>query len=1084
MSKNRSRGKASSVATLDIESKIAKSKRELQGVKRAISQVKREELDRRGGGLFGKMPSMFVSVPAMLGGAEAYFQEITSASSRAFNNAFGKNKGSRQLQLEAFKSFEQARMHDTKDQVDYITLASTLVPVIAYNLSQALPAFTETSATEIQTVVLGYKNKFAEGDTVKIEDALKAAVDMIGEATPELKIYVTKKASALIYPLNIEYIKARDKMIGVEEFGTTSKAKFLTKPDVLTAYRRYSATVEPPRGVAVPSVIKKEATGSGEDAQAKALIKFFRESSTYSLEDSFAYYREAFNNVASSHTVRKSQEIAKGIKVIGKAFDKFIMALEDSMYDDSVPEARELKNNYFDYVSPTSSADDFLTATALLEQARNPEPMVIKSVGGKVDLDALGFNTFSSLDLIDILRETSVANVSAADSEIWTAFHKIQQLNEELMSEALSVAEQQEVNTALAAAIAEATEESKLDIVDDTFKDFANDTLKDVVDGIVTSFNKEFATEISASGEIATHGADIGNYIASVINNMFAGNTVSDTVVTASLTGTTNWSLKAESNLELKDVALLDLADGESLDIYIENESDSSLDQFASRECELLIESIRGLFIENKLKLSLFSEIENFLRDAALEAQEIFDSIHMDASRREDIAIFRSNPGGGFGYLGQTGIGALALVGTHAVTALTQRFANNQGSTEGFKFYASEYLPALAAAGAGAYMYHKEERADIGLPLIGGAIGSVLLRMLTRRYVNKDNFVSKYILGYLGAAPAELIGDKTLGRINLEVDAPILIAQANAILTSSNVASAISGSTELAKAQADAMANIAILQDKNKSYADQIKAYQDLEANCKALGTALATATVKAVSQVTAQIPQVQVNPQINTNAMNLLAQSQEEASIRAGLQQVTPATEPAMQGYIEDANTEMYQYPRMYAAPAGLGKYVSTHMHDPFYSYNPPTELTFGQAEKMLQQGYQLAGYDHQEAMEILQTAQPLGAHELQAEGLGGYVNETIIRATPASAQKLQNAGVADAVGQSSVVPNSYLMKIGTTGEEGPITPEYNPSLPSGVFAPQQIEPAQYSESVASGLFSRGAFASRLPSAEDGFDY
>jgi hypothetical protein len=98
--------------------------------------------------------------------------------------------------------------------------------------------------------------------------------------------------------------------------------------------------------------------------------------------------------------------------------------------------------------------------------------------------------------------------------------------------------------------------------------------------------------------------------------------------------------------------------------------------------------------------------------------------------------------------------------------------------------------------------------------------------------------------------------------------------------------------------------------------------------------------------------------------------------------------------------------------------------------------------------------------------------------------VNETIIRATPASAQKLQNAGVADAVGQSSVVPNSYLMKIGTTGEEGPITPEYNPSLPSGVFAPQQIEPAQYSESVASGLFSRGAFASRLPSAEDGFDY
>jgi hypothetical protein len=204
--------------------------------------------------------------------------------------------------------------------------------------------------------------------------------------------------------------------------------------------------------------------------------------------------------------------------------------------------------------------------------------------------------------------------------------------------------------------------------------------------------------------------------------------------------------------------------------------------------------------------------------------------------------------------------------------------------------------------------------------------------------------------------------------------------------------------------------------------------------------------------------------------------------------QVVIPQTEPAaiqpVQGYIEDANTSGYQYPHMYAAPAGLGKYVSTPMHEPFYSYNPPTELRYSQAQQMLNKGYQLAGYGHQEAMEILSTAQPLGAHELHAEGLGGYIDETIIRATPASAQKLEDAGVATAVAQSNLVPNSYLMQIGTTGEEGGITPEYNPSLPSGTFAPQEIEPAQDEESVTSGLFSRGAFASRLPTAEDGFDY
>jgi len=176
-----------------------------------------------------------------------------------------------------------------------------------------------------------------------------------------------------------------------------------------------------------------------------------------------------------------------------------------------------------------------------------------------------------------------------------------------------------------------------------------------------------------------------------------------------------------------------------------------------------------------------------------------------------------------------------------------------------------------------------------------------------------------------------------------------------------------------------------------------------------------------------------------------------------------------------------------MYAAPAGLGRYMSAPMYDPFWSYNPPTELTYSQAQNALNHGAQLAGMgdvDLEEVEEILASAQPLSQQEIVSEGLSGYVNEMIIRATPKSAQKLQDASAATMVGQSSLVPNSYLMKIGTTGEEGGIIPEYNPSLPSGVFAPQEIDPVNHPDVVTSGLFSRGAFASRLPTAEDGFDY
>jgi hypothetical protein len=98
------------VATLGLENQVAESKRNLRSIQQIIQQAKRDSVERTGGELMGKMPPMFVSVPtSVIGGAESYFQEIASATPRAFNNIFGKNKGARQIQVEAFKTFEMAR---------------------------------------------------------------------------------------------------------------------------------------------------------------------------------------------------------------------------------------------------------------------------------------------------------------------------------------------------------------------------------------------------------------------------------------------------------------------------------------------------------------------------------------------------------------------------------------------------------------------------------------------------------------------------------------------------------------------------------------------------------------------------------------------------------------------------------------------------------------------------------------------------------------------------------------------------------------------------------------------------------------
>jgi hypothetical protein len=326
--------------------------------------------------------------------------------------------------------------------------------------------------------------------------------------------------------------------------------------------------------------------------------------------------------------------------------------------------------------------------------------------------------------------------------------------------------------------VTEARGSTRLDTVDTSFQTFANDQLKDIADGIVASFNSGFT---ESTGAWKTKN-DIKNGVVNVINAMFKPYTDSGADI---VSANTAWKLEAVAGVALNESALLDLAEGESLDIYIESEADPSLDEFASSEAELEIENLRIAFSAAGLKMTQFVELENFLRDCALEAQSIFDSIHMEASRRDDIAIFR-NPSS-LGILHQIGVGAAALVGTHATTALAQRFLNKDGKTEGTKYYAAEYVPAVLAAGAGAYMYHKQERPDIGLPLIGGAIGSVLLRVLTRRYVNKDNFISKYFLRYLGAAPAELIGDKTLGYINLEKQTSDLATKAAQLFIASSM---------------------------------------------------------------------------------------------------------------------------------------------------------------------------------------------------------------------------------------------------------------------------------------------------------
>ena len=389
--------------------------------------------------------------------------------------------------------------------------------------------------------------------------------------------------------------------------------------------------------------------------------------------------------------------------------------------------------------------------------------------------------------------------------------------------------------------------------------------------------------------------------------------------------------------------------------------------------------------------------------------------------RDPDIAIFNNPYEIKYGTGALIGIGAGAMVGTHAITALSQRLLNSEGKTEGGAFYAAEGIAPLAVAATGFYLHnHSMEHGQLGIPLMAGAASSVLLRILTRMYADVGVFK------YLGAMPAQLIGDKTFDAQSSAPTSGFGLYNANGM---------------------------------GSGFFDQ-EGVDNLE-DYAGLGR---------YEQVPMHDPFWTYNP-------------------------------PTEISY-NQANKMMEQSGAMYAAPAGLGRYEQVPMHDPFWTYNAPTEISYDQANKMMEQrgamyaapaGFDgldgLDGIDEEEVLDILDNAEPLTSHEIMEEGLHGYVDETVIQLRPASAQKVQNAGAGQIIGQSKKIPNTMLLhvggsEIGVTGMEGGIVKEYNPSLPSGDWGAPQILDAPANNVNTSGLFSRGAFSSRLPNINEEFDY
>lgn len=479
--------------------------------------------------------------------------------------------------------------------------------------------------------------------------------------------------------------------------------------------------------------------------------------------------------------------------------------------------------------------------------------------------------------------------------------------------------------------------------------------------------------------------------------------------------------------------------------------------------------------------------------------------------------------------LHKVGLGVGAYVGTNVVTSVAQRLVNSEGATTGGKYYAAEYAPAAIVGGVGAYFIAKEKNHDVGIPLIAGAAGSVVARMAARK-VDQNGALYKYFLKYAGGAwSGEMIGDKTFGASTAVAPAP-LPNQADVdlynLMTEFNT---------LSKKAVEKHGEDIVNQPFAQAYAAAGTAFQKVVVDPKAqtLGlngsatpeeraafTTAATAAIEAMKAAglsgipkKSKLPKHASVGRVNTDENyeevlreRQLQENRARAAQRNASRSASQRAKKSMGKYVTSSiNPPVYQYEQpvripdsvmeQYVEPTETGRIYSgaagffptdpkvaqrmqrmpvDHEHESEPAHSNGMGRYFAQGVDMSR-----VNADHdpdvEEMIEHLDAADPLTSEELKREGLSGYVTSTVVRATPASAMKLEEAGVAEILKQSDSEPNTALIRVNDLGQ--PVSKEYNPSVAVNTgFGPHQINYAGDVADDPSGLFTRGIFSSGFP--------
>ena len=717
-----------------------------------------------------KVPAKYVGVTNAQGDSQ-YQTNLTRFGAKNLGRAFGVNMGLMELHNDTRAELESI-LGSGEALRKYVDIATeTIIHLIAQAAARMSSAQSPQLKTGYDLYISAMRGQSGARNRGSITDALRVL-----NGGPVL---FAGNVYRYLNPINRGYIEALEAINLAKIESRGYMIDYIANADAQNAVLSYLVKKAPSMDVLLPGAI------NGTDA--RSVRRAFGRNASKDIVNTFKYYQAAVDSELDQGTGMRLGDVEASLKAAQNALNNAASAMVDTGI--AAEQARVFQNGFraiaknvgslkakdvdveeialhladlFDLIGAYDNVGSVtLSANKIANAFAGSNPRLIAANLQRDTESILQSMPSASLALSSGLAQVDTAFLDAQDLIRPTDVDRVERVKPAFaaVKNNLSLA-----ITSLCDAAAEVTTGVSLGISRPTLgagavrtpqatQQFRNLVLGQI-DSIQTRFSNMLGNAAIDSTVFASAVNEIYTQILGVTSATVGGTTSALDVANAGLNVTSkDWDI---TNARFEQIA-----DGRVPSLKSRSADGRTIEQ-------VLISFVDREFANSSSRVS--ASVRRATRDAVLQSAKLFSDV-LDGVRiqAENIGmVVRQNPmGGDMSGLAITGTVTASLVGTHALSALTNRFVSPKHGT--VMSHVTDLAPSLAVIGTGVYLATAKDQKDLGYSLAGGAAGHLALRYLMK-HVPALRF-SENIGAKILQAPtnglAHLLGDDTMGASGL-----------------------------------------------------------------------------------------------------------------------------------------------------------------------------------------------------------------------------------------------------------------------------------------------------------------------------